>query len=422
MSLYYIFLILEQFHDWPHLAARLFTAGIIIMTPVKLAGIATLAAALILPRPRDAAGRVKNWIGPLYFAFAAASVLSLLVWSLPLGNSLSLSFLISFALLLPATRLLICTETRIRNVVRTIVLSAAFSTLWVFREHFAGVARAFGVSNDPNYEALVLVTILPLALWMARSEAKRSWRRAGAVSAAALTISVLFTQSRGGIIALAVVALPEVIRARRKPAVLLALAAGIIVLVALAPSSFWQRFSTMSITPTAATKNNPSEESVQARIELAKAAWNMIKQHPVVGIGLDRFRLEAPKFNPGLGRRHWVAHDTYLQIAAESGIPALALFLLIMGAGFTNCRAAERLCPDSALGDLGPAIRGGLRGFAVGAAFITAWFVVPYWVLLFLSQNLREVAVQAVRRRAASDPRATGRSERPRKYPAIVAG
>lgn len=409
MGLYYLLIFLEQFHDYPHLGVKLFTTGIIIITPVKLAGIATLAAALILPRPRDAARRIKSAIGPLYFGFAALSVLSLIVWSLPLGNSLSVSFLISFALLLPASRLLVCSETRLRNVVRVMVLSAAFSTLWAFREHLAGIQRAFGVSNDPNYYALVLVTIFPLSLWMARCEVGRSWRRAGAVAAAMLAIAVLFTQSRGGVVALGVVALPEILRLRHRPVAMLGVAAAIAALVVVASPGVLQRFRGVSLNPTAREASRSNEESVEIRLEFARAAWKMIQRHPLVGIGLDRFWSEGPSYNPDLGDTHGLTHDTYLQTAAETGIPALVLFLLIMAVGFSNCRAAARLCSGSPIGHLAGSMREAILGFAVGAAFLTAWYIVPYWVILFLSQNLKEIAGHTAR----NGGRSTVRGVRP---------
>ena len=138
---------------------------------------------------------------------------------------------------------------------------------------------------------------------------------------------------------------------------------------------------------------NPNEESVQWRLELAVAAARMIEAHPIGGIGLGQFKRECVRYNPQLPR-HWIAHDSYLQIAAESGIPTCAVFLVIMAIAFANCRVTQRLSLNTALGELGDAVGIALSGFAVGALFITAWFAIPYWILAFMSQNLREIAVQ----------------------------
>ena len=57
MTLYFIFLFLVPFQEHPVLGAQLFHVGIFPITPIKLVGIPLVAAALLLPRPRDAAPR-----------------------------------------------------------------------------------------------------------------------------------------------------------------------------------------------------------------------------------------------------------------------------------------------------------------------------------------------------------------------------
>ena len=70
MILYFIFLFLVPFQDHPILGAQIFRVGSFPITPIKLVGIPLVAAAILLPRPRDAAPRPNGGILLLFAAFA----------------------------------------------------------------------------------------------------------------------------------------------------------------------------------------------------------------------------------------------------------------------------------------------------------------------------------------------------------------
>jgi O-antigen ligase len=62
-----------------------------------------------------------------------------------------------------------------------------------------------------------------------------------------------------------------------------------------------------------------------------RAALEMIKEHPLKGIGPGRFKTEYMLRKPeGLRENPDKCHNTYLQIALEMGIPALLVFLWIV--------------------------------------------------------------------------------------------
>jgi len=68
----------------------------------------------------------------------------------------------------------------------------------------------------------------------------------------------------------------------------------------------------------------------------------MIKQNPISGVGIGNWRFTYPLYyksfakDPLFNYRMQVrkTHNDYLQLAAECGIPALALFLLLWGRQF----------------------------------------------------------------------------------------
>ena len=59
-------------------------------------------------------------------------------------------------------------------------------------------------------------------------------------------------------------------------------------------------------------------------------AWNMIKVHPVLGHGLNTFMGNYMHYVVGKAREPKYAHNTLLQVTAETGIIGLALFLGLM--------------------------------------------------------------------------------------------
>ena len=392
MTIYYLLLICERFHDYPHLNSQLFNAGFIPVTITKLAGVMAVTAAIIMPRCGDWAKTAYDAIVPLFAAFALWPLLGTFALGLPL-QAVSFSYLISLALLMVATRGLICTPQRARNVIRASVLAAGMGAAWCYKQHLMeGAERAWGVGLDPNYEALSMVMMIPLAAWMGRAEGGLLWRSVGALTAVSLAGATFLTQSRGGLIALAVVGFAALLRARRKPAARCALLAAFGALLTLAPTGLWQRFESIRLS---GPPLNGDETAAQARLELIVAGLGMVESHPLLGVGLDGFKPAAPGYDPRLreSETQYIAHNSYLQVAAETGLPGLLLYVALMAVGFGNCRAAERCARDPALGDFAAAIRLALLAYAVAALFLTAEFVVWYWLLIFLSGNLRESAV-----------------------------
>ena len=79
------------------------------------------------------------------------------------------------------------------------------------------------------------------------------------------------------------------------------------------------------------------------RIRAWQVALRMIEEEPLTGMGLRRFQSNYVEFEPnpteeqlnGEGTRI-VAHNSYLQLAAECGLPALLAYLALFGASFID--------------------------------------------------------------------------------------
>jgi O-antigen ligase len=396
MSLYYLLLVMTRFHNDPRVGKALFDTSFVLVTPVKIVGLLTVLVALLLPRPEDAAPRLRSPQSVLFLFFAILPVLETLAFSLPMP-SMSISSLISFAFLMVATRLLVTTDDRMRKTVRVMILASTLASLWIYKEYFLQhFDRPGGLEQDPNYEALTLVTGIPLAIWMARHETSRWWRQIGAGCSGLMGFAVVITESRAGLIALGVMALATLLFTRRKFRTLALFTVVAIIFVGLAPASLSQRFHSIKMS---GTPSNGDEESARIHFELLRAGVKMIGSNPLFGVGLDQFKSVAPEYNPnifGIAGRSFVAHDTYIQVAAEGGLPTLALFMALIGLALVNCSAVRRSA-DAALADLGLAMQLGLVAYGVAAASVTAEFVITLWLLVFLSQSLREISAATMK-------------------------
>lgn len=76
-----------------------------------------------------------------------------------------------------------------------------------------------------------------------------------------------------------------------------------------------------------------NEQSVSERVLYQQIAWNMIRSHPLIGVGYQNFVLEMDHYTPRelKDSEHQPVHNIYLLVAAETGVFGLAFFVLFFG-------------------------------------------------------------------------------------------
>jgi putative inorganic carbon (hco3(-)) transporter len=392
MPFYYLFLLLAPFQEHPTLGIVLLEAGPIPITPTKLVGILMVIAAFLAPRPLRAAPRLSSAIPTLYMLFVLLPLVEVFGFGLPTPTR-SLSALISYGLLIIATRRLVCTPDRLNNVLRVLVLAETIGSLWLYKQQYIEhIPNPHGPSSDSNYEALSLVMMLPLAVYLLSHDVKQIWRTISLICLPVLAFAVFVSQSRGGVVALGTLCLLGWIRSRRKLAMAVG---GLVILAALAlavPDVTWSRFQQIQVTGRPQTG---AEMSTRTRVELWRGGLRMIEAHPLFGIGLDQFRAQIGYYNPALyevSNRTYIAHNTYIHIAAEEGLPILCLFMAMLRLASRNFRLAQRSGPSNELSDVASSMKLGLIAYLIAAFFLSAQLEKTLWVFIALSQNLREIA------------------------------
>jgi O-antigen ligase len=112
----------------------------------------------------------------------------------------------------------------------------------------------------------------------------------------------------------------------------------------------------------------PLNERLKGRLEFWRAGERMIAAHPLAGIGIGRFYKDLAAWAPdpdALIRRQENAHNYFLQVAAEQGLPALAAFLgLLATALWYPLRVLrQRAAPETKR--LALAAAAGVMGFSI---------------------------------------------------------
>jgi hypothetical protein len=186
------------------------------------------------------------------------------------------------------------------------------------------------LTRNPNDLALMLNLLVPLTVALGRTFRPLALRLACAALVVVEVAAIFVTFSRAGFITLAVVWVGHALRRLRgikRAAVVVAVAAALVG-PALLPQGYRQHLGT-----TFDVDSDPTGSS-QARWKDALAATDVIADQPLVGAGLGQNVLAITK-TTGDWRQ---VHDVYLQVAADLGLPGLALFLALLA----SCLAAAR--------------------------------------------------------------------------------
>lgn len=276
-----------------------------------------------------------------------------------------------------------------------------------------------GPYSGVNYFSFTLLTFLPFALLSFFFDPDRWTRRLAGLAAAILAAANMLTNSRMGAIGflLILVLVGSMWRQWGRGFLTLALAAllGSVLFLALAPDAYWSRMATLVREPT--TEELAFSPSLQAavgseqeRAALLGKAVTLTLENPLFGVGAGNFTpAAAARWNTGSGRDWLVAHNTYLQVSAELGLPALALYLLLLALIFLSLRRTRSLLrrlPDSPLLRRRLLLRDTLLAMFVVFLFAACFASVAYDANLFLVAGLAE----ALRRQGPSPP-ATPESE-----------
>ncbi len=321
-----------------------------------------------------ARGIVAAFIG--YWAWSALSI----TWSIDRGVARDAVEMLTKILLPFLVGITTINSVRqLRQLAWVIVLSQGYVAYELNLTYFSGYNRlweeGFG-GMDNNSAAIALVTCTGLAFFLGL-ETPKWWLKGLALAAAALMAhAILFSFSRGGMLALAVTGLVSFFLLPKSPRHYLLFAVAAVVVVRLAGPQVLARFET---TFAGAEARDASAES---RILLWSACWDLMLKNPW-GVGADQFGFVVADYGFRPGK---LAHTLWLQVGAEvgfAGLGCLALFYALCLVRLWPLTRDSHPAPDPWCRVAARMVIAALVGFAVSAQFVSLKNLeVPYYVTL----------------------------------------
>lgn len=285
------------------------------------------------------------------------------------------------------------TVRQVRILAWTIVLSLGYVAYDLNLSYYGGYnrlyAEGFG-AMDNNCVAIALVTGTGLSVFLGLSV--RRWReKCLAFLAASLMMNaIFFSYSRGGMLALVLMAIAGFFLVPKRPSHYFAFFVIVAIGYRLMGGGAVARFVT------AFANREDRDRSAQSRVEMWRDCWDVMLRHPVLGCGPENWGDIAPQYGWPQGR---YAHSLWVQTGAETGFPGLALLAGFYGATLLGAWRLIRRPPpllDPFLQNMARAVLASLSGFAVAAQFVSLWGLeVPYYVALLGAATLKVAGMES---------------------------
>jgi len=244
---------------------------------------------------------------------------------------------------------------------------------------FAFMSGTFSNAND--FAAMLLMG-LPFCLLVVRTRKGLSILKAACILGLFLIpLSALRTGSRGGLVALLIMFVLFFFSVSSTQRIPLAIAALLLAVAAVVFSSSGalDRYRTILQSGDQVYYANDTERSAAlstlSRKELFMSSVRLTLHHPLLGVGPGMFQVADAK--DAEERNHPAAwhqtHNTYTQISAEDGLPALLFYVAALFFCFKTTRVARQAAaahPElHSYGDMAFCLRFSVIAFAVTAIF-----------------------------------------------------
>jgi O-antigen ligase len=259
---------------------------------------------------------------------------------------------------------------------------------------------------DANDFATFAVTAVPLGIYFLHAGRRTALRVLGAVALATLSLAFVYSGSRGGFIALLAVGAFVVLRFTGIPLRwrVMATALVAVVVVGAASGQYWQQMGTIL---SDADYNRTGETG---RLQIWQRGVGYMLDHPILGVGPDNFGAAEGTLSPlahrqqyGIGVRWSAAHNSFIQVGAELGLPGLAFYVAMLAAAFGALRRTDRLqrraVEKDAVGlELTQALTAALLGFVIGSFFLSLAYSEMLYTLLALAAGMWKVSAAGLPR------------------------
>lgn len=385
MIFFYILILISPMPNHP-----LFEAPFAGLTVVKWLGIICCGYALFqLLASRKLPAFLETWEVRLFLVLLGIATASFLVLSKTDSIKFDpMSTYFNYLLLFFTTLAVVNNYERLHRALLAAIAGGAFASLYVIREFQASGGtnlRPGYVAGDSNYFATCTLLVMPMAVYFLKLKHSRLERWFCGVSLVLMLVAFTIASSRGGLLGLCVAVAYMLLRSGQSRKL------AIVITLLLAPMMI---FSPASPVARMLHPNYGDYIGAQVRRDFWAAGMNMIRNHPLTGIGLGNFTAQSFTVSKDVEGAHGMACNTFLEITAELGIPGLLAYCGILGGALFS---AGKLCDEGRrrgkvlLQYSGQAMQAGLFGFAAAAFFVSAEYQKPFWIMVALTATIPTV-------------------------------
>lgn len=265
---------------------------------------------------------------------------------------------------------------------------------------------------DRNHLSVALALVLPLLLYLQGHTVHRLVRLAYLGAGGLVVLAILGGGSRGGFIALSVLAAWGLLTTRRKGLALVLILATVLCYQAFAPDSIAERMSTI--------QDAEDDSSFMGRVFAWRISSAIALAHPVFGGGFHAVQVQsiwdAFKAAPGLlGFLHLpvptfsakAAHSIYFEILGDLGFVGLGLFLWLLLRALANRGRIQRVVVRLGRGyqwasDLADALMLSVLAYMVGGAAVSLGYYEGIYMVVMLMELLHLHVLRASVERGAA--------------------
>jgi probable O-glycosylation ligase (exosortase A-associated) len=320
------------------------------------------------------------------------------------------------------TMMLMIDRRRIYLLIWVIVLSLGFYGVkgGIFTLLTGGEYHVWGPDGTfiggNNEIGLALIMTLPLMRYL-QLQAKNKVIIIGLWCAMGLsTVAIFGTQSRGAFLGLGAMATWLILKSRKRFMILVLAIIGVVVAVSFMPQSWHDRMETI--------RTYKQDASAMGRINAWHFAFNLAKDHPILGGGYESFRPDLfAIYAPNPENVH-DSHSIYFGVLGEHGFVGLSLFLLLGFLTWRSCSVIAKEMRDIPhtewLSDLARMVQVSLVGYATSGAFLGLEYFDYYYDLIAIVIVLRKLAAMQREQLVASTNNGNKEFSNNRIHPAIV--
>lgn len=294
--------------------------------------------------------------------------------------------------------LLIATMTDSEGRIRWVLLVSLGSIGLMTMRSFLGVlwtggARMYGpggLYEDNNDYAILLDLALPMLLYFGQSESRWWLRYLFYFFTFTAFITIIFTYSRGGFLGLCAALIFLALKSRYKISGLIGVALLGVAFVNYAPKQVLDRINTIKTA-------DQEDASAQGRLDAWAVCLKIAADKPLTGVGVRNIMLVYGLY--GDPSKTKVAHNAYLQLVADCGVPSLLIFLGLLYVSYRRLGKARKLltlhAPRSKIIKYAHGMQVGMIGYMASAFFASKEDVELLFTVFALAVSCVVVAREA---------------------------